>query len=464
METAPGSILIVGAGVFGLSSAWALTKRPFFADTSIVVVDDTRGTFPASDGASVDSSRIIRADYANAAYADLASKAQEEWRKQGDDDLGGQGRYTESGFITSANTFEEVSVGGKTGMEYAKASLDNVLRLMKEKGAQEQPARVFHNKEDIQSYLGVQGDPGDWGYLNYGSGWAHAEEGMKWLYKQVQGTGRVKLIDAHVDQLVTEGKRVVGAALSDGSVLNADVVFAAAGAWTGGLIDLRGQVEATGHILGYLDITDEESKVLRNHPVVLNLSTGLFVIPPRANVLKVARHGYGYLNPTTIAKALPSSPSEQRKPIVASQPLTSRDGAGNTFPVEAEGELRRALRDLVPSMDLENRPWKQTRLCWYSDTRDGDWLVDWHPGWEGLFVACGDSGHGFKFLPVLGEKLVDCLVGQGGELGQMWRWKDVEDERVGREVDGVYRGLITNDGSRGGKPGMILKEEIEKSS
>jgi sarcosine oxidase/L-pipecolate oxidase len=46
----------------------------------------------------------------------------------------------------------------------------------------------------------------------------------------------------------------------------------------------------------------------------------------------------------------------------------------------------------------------------------------------------------------------------------MWRWKDVEDERVGREVDGVYRGLITNDGSRGGKPGMILKEEIEKSS
>jgi glycine/D-amino acid oxidase-like deaminating enzyme len=47
----PGMILIVGAGVFGLSTALALCERQDFNDTSIVVID--RCPFPAPDGASV---------------------------------------------------------------------------------------------------------------------------------------------------------------------------------------------------------------------------------------------------------------------------------------------------------------------------------------------------------------------------------------------------------------------------
>jgi glycine/D-amino acid oxidase-like deaminating enzyme len=65
METAPESILIVGSGLFGLSTAWSLTKRPFFDRTAITVVDDANGQFPPEDAASVDSSRIVRADYAD---------------------------------------------------------------------------------------------------------------------------------------------------------------------------------------------------------------------------------------------------------------------------------------------------------------------------------------------------------------------------------------------------------------
>jgi sarcosine oxidase/L-pipecolate oxidase len=47
----PASVLIVGSGAFGLSTAWALCRNPLFKDTSITVVD--RQTFPAPDGSSV---------------------------------------------------------------------------------------------------------------------------------------------------------------------------------------------------------------------------------------------------------------------------------------------------------------------------------------------------------------------------------------------------------------------------
>jgi sarcosine oxidase/L-pipecolate oxidase len=47
----PSSVLIIGSGAFGLSTAWALCKNPRYKNTSITVVD--RNTFPSADGSSV---------------------------------------------------------------------------------------------------------------------------------------------------------------------------------------------------------------------------------------------------------------------------------------------------------------------------------------------------------------------------------------------------------------------------
>lgn len=463
--TPPSSVLIIGSGVFGLSTAWALTKRPQFAKTSITIVDDTAsGEFPPDDCASVDSSRIIRADYADPHYTALATEAQKEWRKQGDDDLGGQGRYTESGFVLTAYNPKELKVGTKSGMYYTKESWKNCVGVAARDGYPADRIKTLDDTQALNDCLGTDTYPGDWGYLNTLSGWADAGRGMKWLYQRVKATGRVTFVKAKVDYLANEGDRVTGAKLADGRLLTGDVVLVAAGAWTGSLVDLRGRVEATGHVLGYIDISDEELAILSKQPVVLNLSSGLFIIPPQEKILKVARHSFGYLNPVTVHNALPPSPYLERKPFVTSRPSTSRDGGLARLPHEADADLRRGLAKLSPIKGLEKRPWKGTRLCWYSDTKDGDWLVDWHPGWKGLFIATGDSGHGYKFLPLLGDKVLDCMLGKGGALGDKWRWKDIEDETVGRETNGIFKGLITMDGSRGGDPGMVLAEELRKES
>lgn len=457
MDKQPGSILIVGSGLFGLSTAWALTKRPLFAETAITVVDCAGGQFPPPDSASVDTSRIVRADYADVDYTALATAAQAEWRRQGDKVLGGQGRYSESGLVLTADKSAEAE---SSSLDYVQKSWKNVAACATTHGYSADDIRTLETREALNGYLGNRGHAGDWGYLNPFSGWADSGKSMMWLHEQVSVTQRVEFVDAKVKLLETEADRVVGARLSDGAVLRADVVVVAAGAWSGELVDLRGRVEATGQTLGYVDITDDEQAVLSRQPVLLHMSSGLFVIPPRDKVLKIGHHGVGYSNPQTVHDALPLSSSAKREPIVVSRPMTQRDGYDGRLPRRADAHLRRGLKHLVAVEGLEERPWRHTRLCWYSDTKDGNWLVDWHPGWKGLFLATGDSGHGFKFLPVLGEKVVDCLMGKGGELGRKWTWRQLTDDKEGREVDGEYRGLVTTDASRGACPATVLRDEL----
>jgi len=50
------------------------------------------------------------------------------------------------------------------------------------------------------------------------------------------------------------------------------------------------------------------------------------------------------------------------------------------------------------------------RTCLYTNTPDGDFVVDAHPEHPEVVIGAGFSGHGFKFAPVLGEVLADLAV------------------------------------------------------
>jgi sarcosine oxidase len=45
--------------------------------------------------------------------------------------------------------------------------------------------------------------------------------------------------------------------------------------------------------------------------------------------------------------------------------------------------------------------------CMYTTTPDHHFVIAVHPHREQVTVACGFSGHGFKFVPVVGEILAD---------------------------------------------------------
>ncbi|KAJ4338598.1 hypothetical protein N0V95_008022 [Ascochyta clinopodiicola] len=431
----PKSIIIVGSGAFGLSTAWALCRNPEFTYTSITVVD--RQTFPTPDGSSIDTSRIIRPDYASPPYNRLANIAQDRWRT----DFAPE-EYHEVGLALTAWGKEQ---------NYVQKSLANVRKIGTDR------IEVLNSPEEIGRAAGLEGNDawgnGSTGYVNWSSGWANAEGAMIWLREKVEKMNRVKFVVGGVKKLIIDHKTntVSGVRLNDSTELTADLTILAAGAWTASLIDLRGICKATGQVICYKPITPDEQARLGSHPTILNLSHGLFMIPPSNNLLKVARHGHGYVNPTTIPHPESDDPNET---ITTSLPWTAVDDPTQSVPEEGQRDLRNFLAAIHPSLATPSRPFTKSKICWYTDTRDGDFLISYHPKYTGLFVATGGSGHGFKFLPVIGDSILECVLGRTPKdfVGK-WEWPA---QRLPEEQ-------WPGDGSRGGPVGLVLAEEMAKS-
>lgn len=72
-------------------------------------------------------------------------------------------------------------------------------------------------------------------------------------------------------------------------------------------------------------------------------------------------------------------------------------------PEENERMRARALQ-LFPHL---TGPLVQAKTCLYSVTPDEHFIVGAHPEHEQVAIGCGFSGHGFKFVPVIGEILAD---------------------------------------------------------
>ena len=74
-------------------------------------------------------------------------------------------------------------------------------------------------------------------------------------------------------------------------------------------------------------------------------------------------------------------------------------------PVEEEvASLRQTLESYLPDAVGSLLA---ARACLYTNSADGHFLIDQHPESPAVTLACGFSGHGFKFATVMGELLAD---------------------------------------------------------
>lgn len=86
----------------------------------------------------------------------------------------------------------------------------------------------------------------------------------------------------------------------------------------------------------------------------------------------------------------------------------------------------RVIRDFVQEFLPELIPCKtESRLCWYTDSFDNHFVIDFVPRVQGLMVATGGSGHGFKFLPTLGSHVVDRIENKANDYLQFWQWRSL---------------------------------------
>ncbi|KAE8365048.1 FAD dependent oxidoreductase [Aspergillus caelatus] len=412
-------IIIVGAGVFGLATALELRKRGY---QQVFVLD--RHMPPVPDGSSVDISRVIRVDYADPFYAKLGLEALQMWRQKYDD------YFNECEFALLTESIDDPRV----------VRTKQALRLLGQtvhtfRGGDEFKARYPLFDGDLPQHIN--------GYSNKVCGWVNAKHVIQEVVSECTKAG-ISFITGKrgmVMSLLQEEKKLVGIKLASGETLTCARLILATGSWTNHLLDLHGAVVSTCHPVASIQLSKDEAAKLAKQPVTCNLTSGVFVFPPTSdNILKVARHDYGY--ETTLA-------AESRVHIRAwsstSAPRLFRQSFKPQFiPDEADAALRAGLTLLLPQ--FKDHPWINRKLCWYSDTPDGDFIIDHHPDIAGLFFATGDSGHGFKFLPIIGQYVVDILEHRAPSIHRArWAYKP-----TGRPM---CSGM---NGSRGGPPRRVL--------
>ncbi|KAJ5222244.1 uncharacterized protein N7469_008484 [Penicillium citrinum] len=415
-------IVIIGAGVFGLSTALQLKEEGY---ASVTVLD--RSMPPVPDGSSNDISRIIRFDYGDAVYARIAKEAFDLWQ---------QPEYSDAFYPTTCLWVSQDSSTPEQPIQpKAKEYSDKTKRVLTQIGQEWHALKsVEETKEKFPDLTGRLATPGFDGFYNDIAGWADAGKAIARLASRCVSAG-VSFITGRNGQVIDFEKDGNGAikavTTADGGRVSGDKFIVATGAWTASLIPTWNSMLAAGQLVGYLKLTPEECLQLKDMPIYFNFSTGFFCFPPHQGTgyLKVAVHGLGYTRNNEAAK-------------VSSPPTDAVASRANYVPPDGLRRMEAGLKDLFPQ--LAPRGFERTGICWYNDTPTGDFIFDFHPDHSNLFIATGGSGHAFKFLPVIGKYISAAFQRSlPNDLMTKWKFQTQYRERFQNEV-------FAGDGSRGG--------------
>lgn len=88
------------------------------------------------------------------------------------------------------------------------------------------------------------------------------------------------------------------------------------------------------------------------------------------------------------------------------RPCTA-DAIDRTVGADEVSEIAKYVAKRIPG--LPGR-FQTAAACMYTLSPDRHFVIGPHPGHEQVIVACGFSGHGFKFVPVIGEILADLAI------------------------------------------------------
>jgi glycine/D-amino acid oxidase-like deaminating enzyme len=382
------TVIVVGAGINGVTAAIELKKRGH----TVVLVDP--GPLPHPLAASTDISKAVRAAYGmDEDYTLLAERSIILWRDWNKE--------------FGVELYHEVGVMFVRRREMKPADFEyESFKILERRG---------HKIERMNSARLWKRFPA-WnpelyrdGILELAAGHVESSRVVGILSERAKSAGVGLREGAKFSELDEGDDRVKGIVLDDGQRISGDVVVMAVGAWTPYVLPFTQKFfRATGQPVFHLKPRQPDLFASQRFPVFgADISTtGYYGFPvSREGVVKIANHG----------------PGREMSPESTERVVTS----------EEEKNLREFLSSTFPA--LADAPIVYSRVCMYCDTDDGHFWIAPDPERRGLIVATGDSGHGFKFAPVLGEIIADAVEGKSNPLLQKFRWRP--DVRAGEQKE-----------------------------
>jgi sarcosine oxidase len=351
-------VIVVGVGAMGAAASWQLARR------GVRVLGLEQFSIVHALGSSHGHTRMIRlAYYEHPDYVPLLRRAYELWDEL--EAAGGEKVLYRTGGIYMGPPKGEVVAGA---IEAAHRH-----NLPHEVLSHAELARRHPQFTLPEEYIGV---------------WEPAA-GFLLCEKSVAIFARMAL-EAGATLQGHEAVRDVKLQLNDVTVAtdrdtyHAGHVIFTGGPWSGKLLaDLNLKLSVTRQVLAWLWPQSPSAFSLANFPVwgVEQPDGSLaYGFPMMSDLpgLKLARHGQGSVtDPDTV----------------------SRD----CTPADRE-EVLGITRHYLPGA---TGPLLASRICLYTNSPDGHFIVDRHPASPRATIACGFSGHGFKFASEMGEILAD---------------------------------------------------------
>lgn len=371
------SILVVGAGVFGVTSALELARRGHH----LTLIDP--GPIPHPRAASTDISKAVRMDYGSdelyMALMEEAFTVWDKWNREWDVPL-----YHEDGFLVLSQ--QEMKPGS---FEYES------FKMMQKRGHRAERLSSAALKNRFPAW---NADKYTDGYFNPRAGWAESGSVVARLAKEAKAAGISVRENLSAVRLCDDAKQITGVIGADGAYYKADVVVLAAGTWSPLLSDHLGEV--ISHVaqpIFYFQPDNIDVYRPDQFPVwAADLSrTGWYGFPvAKDGTVKVSNHGPGRnVHPDDKRLTAPSD----------------------------ETWCRNFLQENLPS--LAKAPLMSSRTCLYCDSWDGNFYIDYDQEWPGLVYATGGSGHAFKFTPVLGRLVADVVERKPNPYLARFAWR-----------------------------------------
>lgn len=352
--------IVVGLGGAGSAALYHLARR------GLHVLGIERFSPGHARGSSHGGTRIIRQAYfEHADYVPLVLRAWQLWQELSQ--RRGESMFEEVGLL---------QVGSADG-EVVKGVLGSARKHALE-------VEELTASQIARRWPGFRSPDGMVGAYERRAGYLHVERGVLAHLAEAATAGAECQFNRTVLGWRSDGAGVVVS--TEVEDICADKLVLAAGPWAAGLLaDFAVRLQVLRKPVFWLATPDGSYRAAQGCPCFLfDLPEGIFYGVPQIDErgVKVAQH-------------------------TAGEAVTDPLAVDRNLHADDERHVRHFAAECLPAADQQVR---DHSVCMYTMTPDANFIVDQHPSFGQVVIIAGLSGHGFKFVPVLGEVAADLAI------------------------------------------------------
>ncbi len=363
--------IIIGLGAMGCAAAWACSARGH----RVLGLEQ----FPLvhDQGSSHGQSRIIReAYYEHPAYVLLVQEAFQRWESL--EETTSQTLLTRCACANIGPPGSEIIQGVQRAANEHHLSIET------------------WNAQTIRQNIPAMSVPDDFvAVVESNAGWLKVEECVRSMQKVARQRGATLNEQERVISWSASANHVE--VITDRDQYAAERLIITAGPWAA------------------------QALVELNLPLRVMRQLQLWFTPPSVNALQYAAPHLPIFIIDTPDGHFYGIPSQAGSGVKIAQhygapELLSPEEINRSLNDQDLRPVRQFLHNYLPA--LAQSPLASHAICIYTLSTDRHFIIDHHPQHQRVALACGFSGHGFKFAPVIGEMLADLLENKVREQTQ----------------------------------------------